>query len=211
MGIQNQSEVETKALTISDQARAIKIYDNDTYLAAGAFWQQVKATMKEVADTFDPLIEKCHQSHKEALAQKAKYFAPLEGAYKFVKSLMSTYDAEQERIRQAEQRRLEAEARKVEEERQFKAALEAEAAGDKEEAAALIETPAYVPPVVLEKTVPKMTGGPVYRTIWKFRITDISKIPAMYMVPDEVKIGQIVRALKKQANIPGVEPYEERC
>ena len=89
-------------------------------------------------------------------------------------------------------------------------AAAAEAAGDKEEAAAIISAPTYVPAVILEKTVPKMAGGPVYRTITKFRIVDVNLIPRVYMVPDEVKIGGVVRALKRATDIPGIEVYEER-
>jgi hypothetical protein len=152
--------------------------------------------------------------------KRAKYLDPLAGAQKSVKGLMSAYDAEQERIRLAEQRRLEEEARKKAEEQALLDAIAAEeeakangatAEQAKEESAAILETPVYVPPVVLPKSTPKLQGGPVYRTIWKFRIIDRFKIPPQFMVPDEVKIGQVVRALKAQHGIPGVEAYEERC
>jgi hypothetical protein len=239
--------VETKALTIVDQAKAVKIIDAKSYTIAGLLWKNIKDMMKEVADTFDPIIEKAHSAHKEALAKKAIFYGPLEAAYRSVKGLMSAYDAEQERIRLAEQRhleeiarkeeaerrrieleRLEAE-RKIEEARLLAAAEAAQVAGDKQqaedmvtaaiaatenarqEAAAINAEPVYVAPVVIPKTVPKMAGGPVYRTIWKFRIIDAAKIPRQYLIPDDVKIGQIVRALKKESNIPGIEPYEERC
>ena len=214
------TEVENKALSIMDQAKAVKIVDAGSYTVAGLLWKSIKDMMKEVADTFDPIIEKAHASHKEALAQKAKFYAPLEAAYRSIKGLMSTYDAEQERIRLAEQRRLDEIARKAEEERLLQEAIAAEEearrnGATKEEAAqeaeAVIAAPVYVAPVIIPKATPKLAGGPVYRTIWKFRITDAAKIPRQYLVPDEVKIGQIVRALKRESNIPGIEPYEERC
>jgi hypothetical protein len=65
--------------------------------------------------------------------------------------------------------------------------------------------------MVLPKTTPKIQGGPTYRTVWKFKITNASKVPDQYKIVDEVKVGQVVRALKKQTNIPGIEVYEERC
>jgi len=135
---------------------------------------------------------------------------------------------EEDERRRIELERLEAE-RKIEEARLLVAAEAAQAAGDKQQsedmiaaaiaatetarqdAAAVNAEPVYVAPVVIPKTTPKLAGGPVYRTIWKFRITDAAKIPRQYLVPDEVKIGQIVRALKRESNIPGIEPYEERC
>jgi hypothetical protein len=123
---------------------------------------------------------------------------------------MSAWDAEQERIRREEQRRLEEEARKAEEERLLAAAAAAWAAGNVEESEAIIAEPIVVTPIILAKETPKMEGGPVYRTIWKFEITDATLIPRQYLTPDEVKIGGVVRALKNQANIPGVRIYSER-
>jgi hypothetical protein len=214
------SEVETKSLTIIDQAKAVIVRDHETYTAAGTLWKSIGDMIKEVKDTFDPICDAAFAAHRAATSKRAKYLDPLTKAYKDVKKLMSDYDLEQERIRQAEQRRLEEISRKEEEERRLMEAIAAEealkAAGmTKQEAAqeatAIMEEPVSVAPVVVQKSTPKLQGGPVYRTVWKFRIKDVSKIPREYMVPDEVKIGQIVRALKKQTNIPGIEPYEERC
>jgi len=238
--------VEEKALSIVDQAKAVKVIDPETYTAAGAIWKAIGDMIKEVKETFDPICEAAHQAHKKAVEKRSKYLDPLTTAQKSVKSLMSAYDAEQERIRQAEQRRLEEiarkeeEARRKEEEDRLKAEAEAEelrlleqaqaaeAAGDKEtaealataavevtetakqDAAVLKAEPVYVAPVVIPKAVPKMQGGPVYRTVWKARITNESIIPRQYLSVDMVKINGVVRSLKNQANIPGVEAYEER-
>lgn len=213
------SEVETKAISIVDQANAVKVIDPETYTAAGILWKQIKDMMQEVSDTFNPIIDAAHKSHKKALEQKAKYYVPLEQAYKSVKKLMSDYDLEQERIRQAEQRRLEEIARKEEEERRLMEAIAAEEelkarGATKEEAAteafAIMEEPVSVAPVIIPKATPKLAGGPVYRTIWKARIIDERKIPRQYLIPDMVKINGVVRSLKNQHGIDGIEAYEER-
>ena len=47
------------------------------------------------------------------------------------------------------------------------------------------------------------------QTRWKFRINDVGKIPHEYMIPDEQKIGAVIRATKGQVQIPGVEIYSE--
>jgi hypothetical protein len=67
---------------------------------------------------------------------------------------------------------------------------------------------APAPVVVIPKTIPKQEGISTRKT-WKFRIVDTAKIPREYMTVDEVKIGQIVRAMKELSNIPGVEVYAE--
>ena len=204
-------EVSTKALTVIEQANAVTIIDSQGYMAAGELWKAIKGLKDQVVDTFKPIIDKAHAAHKEALAQKAKIFDPLDSASRTVKGAMEKYDREQEAIRQAEERRLQEIARKAEEERKLQEALAAEASGNKEEAAAIINEEVYVPPVIVPKAMPKINGGPVYRTVIKFRIINESLIPRQYMVPDLVKIGGVVRALKKEAKIPGIEVYEERA
>jgi hypothetical protein len=203
-------DVETKALSIVDQAKAVKVTDSQTYLSAGVFWKQIGEMISEVKDTFDPICDAAHRAHKAATTKRAKYLEPLETAYKSVKRLMSDYDAEQERIRKAEEARLQAIAQKEEEERCLQEAILAEQSGNKEEAEAIIETPVQAAPVVVPKSVPKMAGGPVYRTIWKFRIKNAALIPKEYLIPDDIKIGGVVRAMKSATSIPGIEAYEER-
>lgn len=239
--------VEEKALTIADQAKAVKVFDSATYTAAGVLWKSIGDMIKEVKETFDPICDATHKAHDAATKKRSKYLDPLTAAYKSVKGLMSAYDQQQEAIRQAEQRRLEEIARKEEAERRrvelerleaerkaeaerlLEAAAAAEKAGNNDqaeelvseaiivnsdavmEAAAIQAEPVYVPPVVIPRAVPKMAGGPVYRTVTKFRIDNAALIPRQYLVPDMVKIGGVVRALKQAANIPGITVYEERC
>jgi hypothetical protein len=230
-----------------DQAREfVVIKDVAHYTKAGELWKQVCAMMAEVDDGFDKNIKRWHEGHKGALADKARYWNPLNEVKKTIKIGMEKFDREQEAIRQAEQRRLEEIARKVEADRRatelaqlelerkaeearlMEAAAIAEAAGDKESAndlaeaavnvtegakqvaAAISSEPVYIPPVVLAKETPRVQGLS-FRTIWKFRIVDPEKLPRKFLVPDEVKIGQIVRALKTQHGISGIEAYEERC
>lgn len=211
--------VEEKALTIVDQAKAVKVTDAASYTAAGALWKSIGDMIKEVKDTFDPICEAAHKAHKAAVEKRAKYLDPLTAAQKSVKGLMSAWDAEQERIRKKEEARLAEEARKKAEEEALLAAIAAEEEAKRngataqeaaKEAEAVMAEPVYVPPVVLPKATPKMQGGPVFQTRWKFRIVDRHKIPPQFMIPDEVKIGQVVRALKQQHGISGVEAYEER-
>lgn len=204
------NEIGVKALSLVDEVKAlVVIKDAEHYIKVGEVYKSVVAMMKEVDEGFDKNIKRWHEGHKAAVADKARYWNPLNDTKKTIKMLMERYDAEQERLRKAEEARLREIARKEEEERLLQEAIAAEASGNKEEAAAIIEEPVYVPPVVVKKEVPKVQGMS-FRTIWKFRITDEKKIPREYLKPDEVKIGGVVRSMKKQTNIPGIEAYEER-
>lgn len=211
--------VEEKALSIVDQAKAVRVTDAETYTVAGSLWKSIGDMIKEVKDTFDPLVQAAHLAHKAVVEKRAKYLDPLTAAQKSVKKLMSDYDLEQERIRQEEQRRLAEIARKQEEERLLAEAILAEEEAKRngatheeaaQEAQAVIDEPVYVAPVVVAKATPKLQGGPVYRTVWKARIINEKLIPREYLVPDLVKINGVVRSLKGSANIPGVQAYEER-
>jgi hypothetical protein len=204
------NEIEVKALSIVDQAKAVKVVDIESYKYAGELWKSIGDMIKEVKATFDPICEAANKAHKAATAKRASFLDPLESVYRSVKRLMSDYDAEQERIRREAEEKLREQARKEEEERRLKEAIALEESGQKEVAEAVMETPVYVAPVVIPKAVPKMEGGPVFRTVWKFRIVNQNIIPRQYLKVDEVAIGGVVRALKGQTNIPGIEPYEER-
>jgi hypothetical protein len=213
------SEVETKALSIVDQARSIVVKDCDTYTIAGNMWKTIRDMMKEVADTFDPIIKKQHEAHRLALEQKAKYYAPLEEAQKNIKRLMSDYDARQEQLRKEEEARLTEIARKEAEERALIDAIEAENNGDHDEAAAILDDPVYVPPTIIPKATPRLAGGPVYREVWSAQVTDIKalcravadgKVSPECVVGNMTVLNKMATALKKTMSIPGVMAVSKR-
>lgn len=200
--------VAKKALTIPEQARAVKVVDSETYSQAGEILVTIKGLRKEIGAAFDPIIKKAHEAHKEAKAQKDKAEAPLIEAENIIKPALAAYDREQERLRREEEERQREIARKAEEERRLREAEQAEKEGRNEEAQAIIEEPVYVPPVVIEKTTPKVQGISMQK-VWKFRVTNEALIPREYMTPDMVKIGGVARATKGSIQIPGVEIYSE--
>lgn len=215
----DKDSVMQEVVSVEAQARTLQIVDSQSYVNAGEFWKSIKDLRKKIADTFDANIKKAHELHKNLLAEKKKHDDPLNAAERTIKKAMADYDAEQERKRREEQRRIEEVARKAEEERLLAEAIAAEeaakaAGATQEEAQAeaeqIISQPVYVPPVVIPKAVPKMQGGPVFRTIWKCRIVDPTIVPREYMIIDIARIGQVIRASKGMARIPGIEAYEER-
>lgn len=207
--MESTQEITQTALTIIEQGKAVVIKSSDDYTKAGSLWTTIKGIMKQVDESFDPIISKAHQAHKEAVAQKAKIYDPLKSAYVYVKKVMSDYDAAKEKERQAEEARIREIARREEEERLLQEAISAEASGNKEEAAAIIEEPVYVAPVVLKKEVPKVQGMS-FREVWKVRITNEKLLPREMLTPDLVKLGQMARAMKGQFKVPGAEAYSER-
>lgn len=200
-------EVNTLALSVPDQARQIAaITTAEDYTRAGNILLTIKEIRKKIENTFRPIKQKMDAAKKEVLDQEKAADKPLAEAEAYIKPLISGYLAEQERIRKAEEDRLREIARKEEEERRLAEAIAAEQSGEKEVAEEIISAPVQPPPVVVPKTVPKVSGVSMMKQ-WKFRITDINKVPRQYLMVDEQKVGGVVRALKDQANIPGIEVY----
>ncbi len=201
-------QVTNLALSVPDQARAIKIKSQEDYAKAGDVLLTVKAIRKKIVETFKPIKQKMDAAKAEVLKQERDADAPLKEAEAILTPQILAWDREQDRLRKEEEARLREIARKQEEDQRLKDALAAEAAGDKETADQIIEEKPYVPPVVLPKATPKVVGMTI-RENWKFRITNAALIPREYLTPDMVKIGGVARALKAQTNIPGVEVYNE--
>ena len=208
--IVESNEVETKALSIVDQAKTVKVIDVESYKSAGELWKSIGDMIREVKETFDPICDAANKAHKAATQKRASFLDPLEAVYKSVKRLMSDYDEAQERIRKAEEDRLREIERKAEEERRLQEAIILESEGQTEVAEAVMAEPVYVAPVVLPKATPKLQGGPVFQTRWDFEIIDVNLIPRTFMVPDLAKIRGQVTNLKEQANIPGVRAFPKR-
>jgi hypothetical protein len=202
-------ELECKALTVPEKARSIQVHNSETYIAAGEILVEIKGLRKEINSTFDPIIKKAYEAHKEAKAQKTRAEAPLIEAENIIKPALNAYDSEQERIRRAEEMRLQEIARKQEEDRRLAEAAEIEKAGDKKLAEEILSAPVEVAPVIVAKAVPKLEG--VYFTErWTFRIVNPAIIPREFLAVDTVKIGQYARAMKSAGRIPGVEIYSEK-
>jgi hypothetical protein len=202
-------EVNTLALSVPEQAHMITaITNNNDYVKAGNILLTIKDIRKKIEATFKPIKQKFDAAKKEVLDQEKAADRPLIEAENWIKPLISGYLIEQEKIRQAEERRLHELARKEEEERRLLEAIEAEKNGQQEEAQAIIDAPVQAPPVVVPKAVPKVEGISM-RENWRFRIVDEKKIPREFLKVDEVKIGAYVRAMKSAGNIPGVEIYNE--
>jgi len=222
------TDLQTQALTVADQASAIVVRDQASLTAANQFLLAVKALLKEIASTFDPIIDKAHQAHKEALEKKKKHEAPLLQAERIVKGLVGNYLQEEERKR----REAEAEAYRVEQEKiraeaektrladeALKKAAAAEAKGEGEKVDAILDRaaakidkvdaaiPAPAPP---PPPKPVTAPGISSREVWLFQVVDPDLVPREFMVVDESKIRRVVQAMKSGSKIPGVRVWSEK-
>lgn len=202
-------KLEREVVGFPEQASRIIIHDDKTLKGANVFVVAIKKMRKEVKETFDPIIDKAHKAHREALDQKKKYEGPLIEAEKIVKLQIASYMNELDRKRrEAEEaaRKAEEERKKLEEEK-LKQAKSLEAAGYYEDAENLkneIPTPA---PLDIP-SAPKLEGTSISKIV-KWRIKDFSQIPREYLEADSAKITRAVKSSKGTIQIPGIEIYTE--
>jgi hypothetical protein len=150
--------------------------------------------------------------------------APLDTANTTLKQKVLIYHREQERKRQEEIARIEAERKVAEEQRQKEIAERQKALDDlgitEGDLAPLPGSDAdniYFPPleeiapVVLPPVVPTMTkaslGSATVKKVWAFEITAPADVPREYLTVDEKKIREAVRAGVRE--IPGVRIYQD--
>ena len=155
------------------------------------------------------LVEPWRQVKRDADAQMKKLAAsiidPVTAVVNTLKGRISTQRAERQRIAEEAARKAQAELnRKAEQERQaaMKAAEKLKTPELREERLAQAEM--IVAPVV-QVPVAKPTGSKLATVVtWGFEIVNAGEIPREYMIPDESKIGAVIRASKGSIVIPGV-------
>ena len=204
-------EIEKELIKVEINAIALQVTDNETYAQAGTLLIGYKELGKTIKDYFKPLKENTHKAWEVICDREKEELNKLQPGIQHLNKQMVTYNIEQEQIRKAEEDRLRDEAEKAERERRLGLALKAVEAGEEEEAKAILEEPGFIPPPIVEKTVPKQAGLTMV-TIYKWRLVDINKVPKPYLQlrVNEAAVNQTVKALKAQTNIPGIEVYSEQ-
>ncbi|GAH33753.1 unnamed protein product, partial [marine sediment metagenome] len=176
-------QIKKDALSYPARARTIIVHNNDTLEIANNFILSMKEMMKEVSESYGPII-------RHAQAEKKKYFDPLAEAQGIARMHVTSYLEDQAEI----QKKADEKARKIEEDRQKKETEALERAKKyqdqkmEEEADAIIEDiplPAQAP----EPPPPKPAGLSLKRIV------------------DTEKINLFVATTKGQAQIPGIRIY----
>lgn len=226
-------EPDTKKLgndstSIAAQAKAITVKDEASYKRASALIDIGNDILKEIGATFDGPIKAAHALHKDLLAKKKILTDPIEAALNAKKREMGNWQMEQERLRRQEEARLAEEARKHAEALAVAEASALHQQGDTEAAEEVIQQAIEAPtPTVVLPKFQSSDFGRTSRSVWKWKIVDLAKIPIHFLVPCEnastkllqdvstAPIGALVRSLKNKELAEstfkgGVEVWEDR-
>lgn len=209
--LQLKSDIQTYQEIAQQEIKTQVGYEN-----ASNVIKDCKRMLVEIGEAFDPMIESAHKLHKQAISQKSLYADPVKEVETILRRKLSAYISQQEAIKEAERKEkqrlidLEARAKKeAEEKRLLEEARAMEIIGLKEEAEEKIIEAVKVEEVKEIIRAEKVdTGAMSYRENWKYEI--IGELPKEYLIPDEKKIGQIVRAMKGETNITGVRVWCEK-
>ena len=131
-------ELEQRALSLPEQARAITIRDQQTYTLAATTLQDVVAMRRQIVDYHKPLKDKAHQAHKAICDAEAGMLKPIADAEAILKRGIGAWEMEQRRIEEEARRKAEEEARRAAEVERQRLALELEKARLAAEEAALV-------------------------------------------------------------------------
>jgi hypothetical protein len=116
------------ALAIVETMQAFPVIaTEDQYREAGELYKAGQAALKEIDLRHQDDIDFAHREHKRLIAVRDAVKKPVEEAVRRIKGHMAVYRDEQERAARAERARLEAGARKREDDRKLAEALAVEA------------------------------------------------------------------------------------
>jgi hypothetical protein len=205
--------------TVAERAASVTVATPEQYQGAGDFLKAIKAAQKRVGDFFGPMKTRAHAAWKAITEQETETLLPLKDAEAVLKQKMVRYATEQERIRAAEQARLQAEADEAarrERERLEKEAAKLKTPEKREER--LAAAAAIVAPVVnVASTTPDIKGQGLRKT-WKARVVDRkAAATAMLAWPDwtayltinEAELNRFAARTKGAVQVAGVEMYDE--
>lgn len=226
-------EAAEEAERILAQARGYHIIDQLGLEAASAERTRIKQRYNEIEELRKNLKQPILEAARNVDDQFRGPLAELTNAVQVIDSAVKGYLAEQERLRREEEARLRELARAEEERLRREAAAEAARAeemrrkAEEEKAAGNLATAAKLEvraeqaldraeekaavhvPVPIVASAPAKVSGLSTREHWDFRITDPSKLPREYLIPNEAAIRSVVKGLKGQTNIPGVEVFRD--
>lgn len=212
--VEQEKELKSEALTVQQQVQLVKVVDQPSYdNAAHLLIEVVKPMRKRWFDYWEPLRKQAYDVYDGILQKKADGDKPLEAAERQLKSAILTWDQEQERIRQAAQRKAQEEAERLERERNLAAAVAAEQAGaDEEQVTAIMEAPPVAVAPVLAPSYQR-AAGVSSRDHWVAEVTDIKalcraiaagKASTEFVMPNQSALDKTASALKLTMAVPGV-------
>ena len=197
-------------------AAEIVVRDAESYQMAGETWKSLTALEKKIKAYWEIDVDAAKNLHKSLVAKRDAMLGPVGEQKNSLRVGMKSFEDEQERIRRAEQARLEEVARKAAEEAALAQAVALEQNGHKAAAEAVIAAPVVAPAVYVPKATPTGFGNATRRT-WGAEVTDLmalvkavaaGQVPIQAIEANMVFLNGQSRMLKAALAYPGVKAIE---
>ena len=224
---------ENDLVVFEKTASDMSVISHENYISAGNFLREIKTKQKIVKAEFLEPKQKAASAHKSICALEKKFLDRLVSLERICSVKINGYLAEERRLKQIEQQRLQkeaeeaaakqaAEAQKRDEEERLKTALFFEEQGFKEEAQEILEAPKQqisVAPVLVKVEEKPRAEGISTRTTYKASVTDFAALvrevasgrqPLNLLLPNEQVLNKMAGALKNELRISGVSVVESQ-
>ena len=215
---EREQALERQGRELIGAAEAIRITDDATYVGATDFLLQLKSSQRSIVEFFAGMKSASYAAWRVICGKETNLLAGPEEAERITKRKLSDWRADQQRRAAEEEARLQAEARKRDDDRRQAEALAAEAAGDHQAAEEIINEPAVELPVYVSPPVPKLRGIS-YRETWPFEVVDFGALVRHCAAhPEDTNLLQVntaalrsmVTSRKSLTKIPGVKVWKQQ-
>lgn len=203
--------IEQEIAQITESSQVVVIENSTDLIKVTACIKGIKGLQEKVKESYDPIVEKAHQSHKEAIAQRDRFLKPLQEVEKKYKAAIVAYNVKMEAEQRERERIANEELAKIAEENKKKLLEQSQATSNEWEAEVLKDQAAEVKPITVDvqKKVIEQEGLSIRKT-WKAKVVDLDKLPKAYMLVNESLLNQCAKneSFRKEG-IAGVQFYEE--
>lgn len=195
-------------------ASKITVDSVEAYKKANEFGRLLQAASKETEAFFKEVKVQIDAIKKPVLAAEKEHINPLEEEKLRLGREITNWDIKVRREREEEERKAREEAEKQAREEQLQRAVELEAAGELQQAEAILDEPVYVPPVIIQAPTAPKTVGKVSRVTYRAKVTDLKalvravadgKAPLGAIMANESYINKQAGNDKENFSMPGCE------
>jgi uncharacterized protein (UPF0248 family) len=175
-----------------------KLTTVDSYREICASIVSMASSIKRVKEHYDPKIADARVPWDNLCAERKEVLDMIAQAQTMANRLKYDYEEEQERVRIAEEKRLEAVENKRIQDEAKQLAADLKAQGDKQGAKeVLAEAKVTTATITVPSSVPVTSGMYSKKPTWEYEIVDASRVNESYMhkVPNEEKIAELVKRL----------------
>ena len=208
-------KLEETALGWPEQAKDIHIFNQASYDEAAVLITRIVSLRKQVVEHHAPVKDAANKAHKEACAAERRLLAPLSEAETTIKNALMHWDRQQQALHAAEQKRLQEQARKEEEDVRLELAGQAFAEGASDEVIdEILDTPTIVPTSIVAAPTYAKASGISTRTLYSAEVTNIRVLCAAVaagtasdnlVLANGPAINGLARSMKDSFRVPGCQ------